>query len=223
MGLYELDKSKLFEKIFRHQAKDKLERFREYTLEIECKFSADKNRLADSFSEATEGLNDDEIREVENYFSDDYYIIEEIHVGLYRRSTLVSVYSFLENSLNTLCGHLYKRHGYPVEVGDLHGEGIVRAKSYLEKLAGIDFSLLNGEWSTISSFNKIRNCIVHSEGNIKAARSTTQLKSIVTNSPGLSLKDERYIKIDREYIDAIITTVEKFMDKLYDQVFTQSA
>lgn len=223
MSLPKPDKNKLFEQVFRHQAKDKLERFREYTLEIESKFSADKNRLADSFSEATEGLNDDEIREVEDYFSDDYYIIEEIHVGLYRRSTLVSVYSFLENSLNTLCRHLYKRHGYSVEVGDLRGEGIIRAKSYLEKLAGIDFSMLNGEWSKISSFNKIRNCIVHSEGNIKASKSATQLDNIVNTSSGLSLRDGRYIKIDREYIDFIITTIEKFMDKLYDQVFTQNA
>ncbi len=129
----------------------------------------------------------------------------------------------MENSLNTLCRHLYKRHVYPVEVGDLRGEGIVRAKSYLEKLARINFSLLNGEWSTISSFNKIRNCIVHSEGNIKASKNAKQLESIVNASSGLSLRDERHIKIDRDYIDFIITTIEKFMDKLYDQVFTQNA
>lgn len=223
MPLPKPDKNNLFEQVFRYQSKDKLERFREYTLEIESKFSADKNRLADSFLEDTEGLNDDELREVEDYFSDDYYIIEEVHVGLYRRSTLVSVYSFLENSLNTLCRHLYKRHGYPIEVSDLRGEGITRAKSYLEKLAGIDFSLLNCEWSTISSFNKIRNCIVHSEGNIKASKSATQLENIVNANSGLNLRDERYIKIDREYIDSVITTIEKFMDKLYSQVFTKNA
>ena len=184
MPLPKLDKNKLFEQVFRHQAKDKLERFRDYTLEIESKFAADKSRLADSFTQATEGLGESERQEVETYFADDYYIIEEVHVGLYRKSTLVSVYSFLENSLNTLCRHLYKRNGYPIELDDLRGEGIVRAKCYLEKLAGIDFSLMNGQWSIILSFNKVRNCIVHSEGNIKASKSSEKLENVVKNSPG---------------------------------------
>jgi hypothetical protein len=223
MPLPKLDKNKLFEQVFRHQAKDKLERFRDYTLEIESKFSADKSKLADSFSQATEGLSESERQEVETYFSDDYYIIEEVHVGLYRKSTLVSVYSFLENSLNTLCRHLYKRNGYPVELDDLRGEGIVRAKCYLEKLAGIDFSLMNGQWGIILSFNKVRNCIVHSEGNIKDSKSSEKLENIVKNTSGLSLRDERYIKIDREYIDAVITTIEEFMEKLHDQVFMKNA
>lgn len=216
------DKNKLFERVFRHQSRDKLESFREYTYEIEAKFNRDKTRLEDSFSKATKGLSDSERREVEDYFSDDYYIIEEIHVGLYRKSTLVSVYSFLENSLNTLCRHLYKRYGYPVALEDLRGEGIVRARCYLEKLADVDFYRLNSEWSRISSFNKIRNCIVHSEGNIKAPRSHKSLEKIICEDPGLSLRNEKYIKVEREYIDSIITTIEVFMDNLYEQIFSKS-
>ena len=152
------DKNKFFEQIFRHQTNDKLEKFRGYTLEIESKFNADKSYLEKSYNEAIKDLSDEEIREIEDYFSDDYYLIEEIHVELYRKSTLVSVYSFLENSMNTLCRHLHKRHAYSIGLSDLRGEGIVRAKNYLEKLAGIDFSAVNGEWSHLMSFNKIRNC-----------------------------------------------------------------
>lgn len=222
MSLPKTNKTKLLEQVFRKQVQDNLEHFREYTLELESKFSADKNRLTDTFLEATEGFNDDDLREMKDYFSDDYYVIEEIHIGLYRKSTLVSVYSFLENSLNILCRHMRKRYGYAVGVADLRGEGIVRARLYLEKMSNINFSLLNGEWSEISSFNKVRNCIVHSEGNIKASKSPAQLANIVNASPGLSLRNERYIKVERVYIDDIITTIEKFMKKLYDQVFDQN-
>lgn len=223
MSTHKTDKKNLFEQVFRHQAKDRLERFREYTLDIESKFSTDKRMLSDSFLKAIEGLNESERREVEYYFFDDNYIIEEIQVDLYRKSTLVSVYSFLENSLNTLCRHLYKRYGYPVELEDLRGNGIVRARRYLEKLADIDFSFLNKEWDTILAFNKVRNCIVHSEGNIKESRNLNKLENIVNETPGLNLRDERHIKVDREYIDATITNIEKFVDKLHHQVFTKDA
>ena len=79
---------------------------------------------------------------------------------MYRKSTLVSVYSFLESSMNGLCKHLSARHDYPVKLEDLRGKGIVRAKDYLEKLAKVDFDALNGEWSHLMTLNKIRNCIV---------------------------------------------------------------
>ena len=167
-----INKNKLFANIIKHQAKDRLEEFRQYTLEIESKFNSDKNALSNSYNEAIKGLSEEETREVDEYFSDNYYIIEEIHVGLYRKSTLVSIYSFLENSMNGLCRHLYASHKYPVKVDDLRCEGIARAKDYLEKLANVDFSALNGDWSNLMTLNKIRNCIVHSEGDVKNSKNT---------------------------------------------------
>ena len=220
MALQKMDKNKFFSKIIKHQAKDRLEEFRQYTLEIEANFDSDKNALSSSYDKAIEGLSDDEIREVENYFSDDYYIIEEIHVGLYRKSTVVSVYSFLENSMNSLCRHLGSRHTYPVSLNDLRGEGIVRAKDYLEKLAKVDFTALNGEWSHLMNLNKIRNCIVHSEGDIKASKSPTQLENIINSTSGLFVRNERKIKIEREYVDFCINKVEGFLEKLYQQTFS---
>lgn len=214
-----MDKNKFFANIIKRQARGRLEEFRQYTLEIESKFNSDKNALSSSYDETIKGLSADEIREVDDYFSDDYYIIEEIHVGMYRKSTLVSIYSFLENSMNGLCRYLSARHDYPVKLYDLRGEGIVRAKDYLEKLARVDFDALNGEWSHLMTLNKIRNCIVHSEGDIKASRNS-HIGNIITNNASLSLRNERYIKIDRKYVDFSINKVEEFLDKLYQQVLS---
>ena len=119
--------------------------------------------------------------------------------------------------MNSLCLHLQRSHSYPVELNDLRGEGIVRAKIYLEKLAGIDFTLINGEWSELIAFNKLRNCIVHSEGNIKASKNSTQLENIINQKSSLSLRHERHLKVEREYIDAIMTTTEAFLEKLHQQ------
>ena len=78
------------------------------------------------------------------------------------------------------------------------GEGIVRAKDYLEKLAKVDFSALNDEWSHLMTLNRIRNCIVHCEGDIKSSTSAAQLQNIVNKTRGLFLRNERYIRVERE-------------------------
>ncbi len=219
MALPKLDKNKIFADFIKRQARNRLEEFRQYTLEIESKFNSDKNALSNSYDEAVKRLSEDEIREVDDYFYDNYYMIEEINIDMYRKSTLVSVYSFLENSMNGLCRLLSSRHNYPVMLNDLRNEGIVRAKDYLEKLAKIDFSAINGEWSHMKTLNKIRNCIVHSEGDIKSSKNSSQLENIVANNPSLSLRNERNIKIEREYIDFSINEVEEFLDRLYQQAF----
>ncbi|MCZ6803209.1 MAG: hypothetical protein O7D86_04555 [Proteobacteria bacterium] len=220
LALPKIDKNKRYANIIKRQARYRLDEFRKYTLEIESKFNSDKYALSNSYDKAVKGLSEDEISEVDDYFSDAYYMIEEIHVGMYRKSTLISIYSFLENSMNFLCRHLSSRHDYPVKLDDLKGDGIVRAKNYLEKLAKVNFDAINGEWSNLMTLNKIRNCIVHSEGDIKASNKSSALENIITNNSSLSLRSDRYVKVEREYIEFCIDEVERFLDKLYQLVST---
>ena len=155
--------------------------------------------------------------EANDYFADGFYTTEEIYVGLYRKSTLVSIYSFLENVMNRLCGYLTRKNSYSFALNDLKGEGIVRARNYLEKSAGADSTLLNGEWSRLKLLNKFRNCIVHCEGDVSASNSASSTE-MINATPGLSLRSERLITVERIYIDACITTVEEFLEKLYNQL-----
>ena len=48
MALPKMDSNKIFASIIKSQAKDRLEEFRQYTLEIEAKFDSDKKSLANS-------------------------------------------------------------------------------------------------------------------------------------------------------------------------------
>ena len=49
MALPKMDSNKIFASIIKSQAKDRLEEFRQYTLEIEAKFDSDKKSLANSY------------------------------------------------------------------------------------------------------------------------------------------------------------------------------
>jgi|LakMenEpi03Aug12_release.lakeMendotaPanAssembly.Ray.scaffolds.fasta_scaffold394942_2 hypothetical protein len=209
--------SNFFASALKFQANDRLEEFRQYTQEVESKFDADKAELARRYSDSVNGLSAEETNEVNDYFADNYYTIEEIYVGLFRKSTLVSIYSFLENAMNHLCRYLARKNSYSFALNDLKGEGIVRARNYLEKSAGADFNLLNGEWSKLKLLNKVRNCIVHCEGDVSAFNSAS-IAEMINATPGLSLRSERLITVERIYIDACITTVEEFLEKLYNQL-----
>ena len=211
------NKSSLFANALKFQANDRLEEFRQYTQEIESKFDADKAELARRYDESVNCLSVDEVNEVNECFSNDYYAMEEVYVGLYRKSTLVSLYSFLENAINRLCRCLARKNSYSFALNDLKGEGIVRARNYLEKSAGADFNLLNGEWSNLMILNKVRNCIVPCEGDVSAFNSGS-IAEIINATPGVFLRSERLIMVERIYIDACITTVEKFLEKLYNQL-----
>lgn len=215
-----LSKSKIFAKdlfsaVLKKQMENKLEQLRKYTLEIESKFSADKNDLKTEYEAAVRAAEEEDENSLLERFSETYYEIEEINTNIYRKSTLVYIYSFLENSMNAICRNLQKGNAYPVLVEDLKGEGIVRAKMYLEKLAEIDFIHLNTEWSKLMTLNKVRNCIVHVEGNFRLLNSPEKFETMINQTKGLSISRRSHLKVEREYVDFCIDAVESFLNSLH--------
>ena len=209
--------SNLFITLIKNDSENKLEKFRQYAQGIESEFKQEVKQRNKRFDEQTEELDDYEKAELKEFLSDTYVQLEDIYVKIHRRSILVSIYSFLENSLNRLCNQLNSRNKYPIKVEDLKGEGVVRAKIYLEKLVQIDFSIINTEWSCIQELNKLRNCIVHCEGDISNYRQKKAIENIVKNNKNLSLLFDHEIMVDYEYIDSVLTNTEAFLNKLYDQ------
>jgi len=110
----------------------RLESFRKYTEELELKFHQDKEALVTKqYSLLSGRLTTEERERVESDLSDDYYTIDELYIEQYRKSTLVSIYSFLEHSMNNLCNLCQKFYALPLGVKDLNGSGIERALAYL--------------------------------------------------------------------------------------------
>ena len=151
--------------------------------------------------------------------SEEYRNISDVFIETYRSSTLISVYSFLENSMRSFCDIVHVFNEHPIDLRDLAGDGIERSKIYLEKLEKIDFNEINGTWANIKNLNLLRNCIVHTEGDTLNFRNETKIKNIVSGNKYLSLKRDREIVIEREYIDFIINEVEVCIDFLFLKLF----
>ena len=149
------------------------------------RFTADTEEISKNLSK--------ELKDVHN--NDEKYHIETRHECQYE-----SISNVLEKAQNDLSRTLCRKHGYPIDVLDLKGNGIKRAKTYLEKLARIDFSDLESEWSYLEILNKVRNFIVHSQGEIVYSQGELEkfkkhhIEQAIESSqyPGLSLSGGHY-------------------------------
>jgi hypothetical protein len=195
--------------------------FRNYILEIESKFSYDLKEL--------EKKHEKDIRQraadadFENYlidfYGEEFHRIDRIFLRTFRYSAIVSIYSLLETSMNSLCNLLKQMNSLSIEYDELRGDGIERAKIYLEKICKIKFPEKSREWSELQKLNKFRNCIVHADGDIWLSQSQTKLKNIVKNTKGITLENDQYLIIDKKYLESAITWVEDFLQELYEIAF----
>lgn len=104
---------------------------------------------------------------MDEYFAEEHYIIESIFLKSFRYSMVVTIYSLLEITMNDLCHYLCHSKKLSLNLDEIKGGDIERAKLYLSKVCPIDFPGRSAEWNDIQKVNKIRNGIVHAEGDIE--------------------------------------------------------
>jgi len=103
-------------------------------------------------------------------FTEEYFETSELLPRLQWASQLVLTYATFEHSLNQLCLTAKTRMGYPLTVAEFNQQqtkrdnGIVLAKRYLGKVAGIRKPFDTESWGFALKINKLRNVLVHSNG-----------------------------------------------------------
>jgi len=220
---FTFNREKVIQNLIRNRIKHKLEETKEYYEDLEYKFEEEKKRLSKRYNEEIKGENISEEMEYEigEYFGGEQSRIEDVFLKNLRYSIVVTIYSTLETTLNDLCNYLKRSKKLLLELNEVKGDGIMRAKLYLEKGCLINFPKDSREWKEIEKFNAIRNCIVHAEGNVEEVKSPTKLKNIIKNTDGLSLDRsiERFVRIESAYILSIIDCIEKFIENVHEEGF----
>lgn len=218
-----IDWGKVIQRSIRSRIDGKLEEIKEYYEELERKFERDKKRVSERYSKEVEDnkLTEEMENEIGEYFGEEHARIEDIFIKNLRYSVIVTIYSFLETTLNDLCRYLHHSKNLSLTLDEVKGDGIERAKLYLQKVCLINFPEKSHEWQEIQKFNLIRNCIVHAEGNVEEVASPTKIKRIIKNTKGLSLDRsiERFVRIEGDYILSIIFCIEKFIEIVHEGGF----
>ncbi|EKC5521600.1 TPA: hypothetical protein ACPVW6_000954 [Vibrio parahaemolyticus] len=149
----------------------------------------------------------------ENYdysFSDQLIDLEFNFYRVNRISSILSMYAYLENTLNRICYQKQREFNLLISVSDFSGNGIFRARNYLEKFKLVDFSdsVCNGAWSNLINLNKLRNSLIHAEGDIEQTKKITS--KTIQGIKGLSLFGST-IMISHDYVVEALSEIEKFL------------
>ncbi|MCE0490312.1 hypothetical protein LU196_09650 [Pantoea sp. Mb-10] len=209
-----MNKNKLLAQLSKHSLQAQLDDFEKYINQTPPRQAVDLLNLQKAYEDEKKDAQSDYIEYLDDYYSEQYNFLIEIQPNIFNKSTLVSLYSSLEHNLNDFCNLCQKMKGTNISVADFNGDGIHKAKKYLTKLMGIDFGQ-SQEWQFITEFNKVRNCIVHANGDINKMTSTDKLQTIVNNEPELSLKKDN-ITISAAYLIKSIREINGLFLWLYE-------
>ncbi|WP_345873591.1 hypothetical protein [Shewanella algae] len=145
--------------------------------------------------------------------------IEFVYLRMHRYSAVLAAYSYLESSLTKICVDIQEKNEIRLSVSEINGNGINRCKIYLEKLASIDFEAINGQWSNLQILNKVRNCIMHADGNAEKIRSSANLISNIESNADLSFIEKRLIMMTGKYVENILNDIERTLQYIVEKSY----
>lgn len=132
---------------------------------------------------------------------------------LLRHSLFISQYSLLETHINALCRILKRHKRSQVDVSDLAGAGIVRGKTYLEKVMNIDFPAAHHTWRNLLMYNQLRNVMVHANGETSETDNKKVIKYIISH-PFLELSPLNRILVLGDFIREVASNIIEFSSLL---------
>ena len=180
--------------------------------------------LSKRIERASKAYTSEEIEALDDMFADDHYMIEDVFTRLSLNAFVVILYSHIEEGLNNLCDAVRQDGKIKLRYTSMKGKGITRAKSYLEKVIGMNLHIAGNDkntahWNEIIGLNKIRNGIVHEDAWADdKVRNDTCIKA--NEQKGLLELEKRrtgiYGKIilKPEYIDWIVPQAYNFFRNL---------
>jgi len=151
-----------------------------------------------------EMANDSESSEFASMF--DGYPQEEaataaaVYPNVLLSSLFASSYFFFEYDLNRVCHLLRDAQQYELKLGDISGSGIHRAKTYLNKVAGIPFPEDAALWQEIVSYGQLRNLISHNGGVLDSSDAARKADLFVRGHSQLAINDEGWVTLSPEFV-----------------------
>jgi hypothetical protein len=129
-----------------------------------------------------------------------------------RESLFTAICSFAEGELNGICDWERKERNLTLAPRDLTGQGIERARNYLVKVVGINPT--EPEWEGLANYQKLRNCLVHSQGDLAECKNARYLReTYIPTQKYLSLSGNRVI-LERGFCEEVIANIHVFFEKL---------
>ncbi len=145
-------------------------------------------------------------------------IFEEYFPSLQRRSALLTVCSYFEHELDQLCLLYQSEKSFKLGFLDLHGQGIDRSTSYLEKVAGLNVNKASPVWKDVKNIQKIRNFIVHRGGRLRNHQGNPdqEITGVMGQMKYLSGDDE--IVLGKGFLSYVVLIYTKYFELINESI-----
>lgn len=149
-----------------------------------------------------------------------HYTHEVMFPRSQRYSFIVLLFLNLERMLTRFCDHVKKEGKHEIRVTDFKGDIVARSRTYLHKYAKVP-EADKRFWDAIEDLSKVRNCIVHTYGQVEHSSDKKRLQDIANMNHGLSIGDydldQGHIVLEPGYCEKAILDVSALMTELFDK------
>ncbi|MEY8847194.1 hypothetical protein AB9K26_00105 [Psychroserpens sp. XS_ASV72] len=169
------------------------------------------------------------MEQLELELESDLFRFEHEFPNRIRYSAIVQTYSMLEVYLKWLCNNLQRINNLPFGIADLKGSNdLDKGKLYIKKIYNLDFNKLNPEWSFLSNMRKIRNQIIHNNGDFTVK--DKEIIEIINKNENLGIMWEEIHpkleankvyeikivskKLNKEFIETVLLFFEKLVAEI---------
>lgn len=162
---------------------------------------------------------------IDELYFDEIYTHFESFPKLFYNSMLVSLYSYVEYHFTTIVKLTQKQTKKSIKLKDINAlNQIEKCKKYLWLVCGISLEDFNKEWEIINDILKLRNLIVHNNGNLMTEDhlpidKQKEYSLIKKYSTMIMINKMNYIIIENEnIIFRFIENVDAFFEKLINKI-----
>jgi hypothetical protein len=192
---------------------DKLDEIKAYHQEIEDLLTAEKKKFEDINIE----LSENEALYNKKYHFE-YTLIQNL-----RMSVIVSLVTFLEIELQTICSALKKGLSLPLSYSEIKGTTLEQFKTYINKVVLLNFDFSKFDISSVKEVIELRNCIVHYDNQIedfygrRFSRSQS-ITSLAKKLQSIEISDNESIRLNSQACTDCIKIIEDFIVSIYHQL-----
>jgi hypothetical protein len=170
-------------------------------------------RASDAFKHTTE-IHHDEVAED---YGLEVHPYQSIFPFLHRESMLVTLYSYFEHVLNTLCDSIADEIRCRVRPRDVQGKGIERSLLFLRLVPEFKFTNIPAVMEEIRCVNLLRNVVVHA-GTRLPDDPKHKLNQFVTLHPHLTGKPGSPVSLHKEFIPAFAESLKGFFAEFHEEM-----
>ena len=193
-----------------------IEQLGSYANAVEQMLVEQMQKINAEFQEHTAGKSDEEREALLDWYGGEVVSLTDEYPKILRYSLFVHSYRLLERVLVEIASHYRQTRHLELSLSDLKGNGIERARTYLKKVALVQFPDTKS-WQDITTLQLIRNLIVHNEGELGKdhGKERQKIEGRAKKWKGDVAIAGGNIELSQKFIFCVLDTFTAFFNELF--------